>query len=310
MNNIDFSQWTSFGKDGWIKCRQNRSYTNPYPESELDVKLEPVGQTQIVPIDIAAENVARDIASLYTNIFVAMSGGIDSEFIAKTFHRLGIPFTPLIVQIDDLNEADIWWAYKWCKDNNVTPVTISKTAAETMRRVIDISVTTCSRFGIGLSVMSFLNEYVTSANGTLVTGAGFIEYFPDSNLDYMTSRYTDSKVHNDQQQIAGYIMHEPDVLQSKLWPNQPFNFLSWTPEIVLSYIAERDMTMNSEENKTRIFSCSPRPKNIGIHGFYFAKSPLIAHWGLLRQDIGTTECEYLGTSEELMNILLNTNSST
>ena len=311
IDRTNFTMWSGAGKNGWIQSRHNRTYDIPFPTSEMDVILQPQGSCEIVPIDVAAENVANDISATYDNIYVAMSGGIDSEFIAKTFLRLHIPFTPVIVQIEDLNEADIWWAYKWCKDNNIEPVTISKSAADTMKRVIEISSATCSRFGIGLAVMSFLNEYVTSKNGSLVTGAGFFEYFPDSNLNYMAKDdgpgYKDSKLHVNGTVKEGYIMHEPDILQSKIWPNMPFNFLSWTPEIVLSYIAARDMTKTSEDNKAEIFNCSPRPKNIGIHGFYFVKSPLIMHWTELRREIGTSECEYLGTKEELIMLLKNLN---
>ena len=67
------------GRDGWIKFAINRNYDNPYPEKELEAYLSPSTPSQIVSWSQAARNVAEDIASNYKNLYVAMSGGIDSE---------------------------------------------------------------------------------------------------------------------------------------------------------------------------------------------------------------------------------------
>ena len=50
------------------------------------------------------------------DIWICMSGGIDSEVVAKTFKDLGIPFRALIAQFPDkLNEHDIVYARRWCE---------------------------------------------------------------------------------------------------------------------------------------------------------------------------------------------------
>jgi hypothetical protein len=302
-NNPD---WRSMGRDGWIKYRHLRSYNNPFPEQELEMKLCPLAPSTAIPMDQAAENVARDIHSKFSNLYVAMSGGIDSEYIAKTFLRLGLPFTPIIFKVDDLNELDIWWAIRWCKDNNIEPVIVEKNVQELIARMLLVSQQTCSRFGLGLAVLSFLHDYVSANNGKMVTGCGFPEYFPDENLDYMSTLYVDSKLHNsDNTQKQGYLYHEPDILFDILYPNNPFNFLSWSPEIVLSYISARDMTKTSADNKAEIFQCSPRPKNIGIPHYYFVMSEDMkkSQWRTIRLRIGTTECEFLGSREYLIDLL-------
>ena len=54
------------------------------------------------------------------DIWVCMSGGIDSEIVAHTFKELNIPFQAFIVKFsNNLNEHDIVHAIRWCKDNKI-----------------------------------------------------------------------------------------------------------------------------------------------------------------------------------------------
>jgi hypothetical protein len=293
------NQLPGFGKDSWIKYRLNRSYTNPWPKSELDIYLCPTAPSQIVPWEQAAKNVAVDIASAHTNIYVAMSGGIDSEFVARTFLELGIPFTPIIFKVEDLNELDIWWAFKWCREKNIEPVVVEVTGDEWVERLITISRNHCGRFGAGNGTMSFLYDYAREHNGKLVTGAGFPEYYPDENISYMQTRYVDSKMNNKE----GYLIHEPDIVQTIMYPEMPFNFLSWTPEIVLSYVAARDLSKNNEENKEMLTRCYPRPKNMGIPAFVFSSDYELSNIIGLKDYLGSSECDFLGSKDDLIKLL-------
>jgi len=297
------------GKDQWIKFSLNRSYENPYPERELEIYLRPKHTSSVVDWKTAARHVAEDIHESYNNLYVAMSGGIDSEFVAKTFFDLGIPFKPIIFRVSDLNALDIWWAFKWCRDNKIEPVVVDVPIEDWVTRILSISRKYCCRVSVVNGSMSFINDYVIAHGGNLVTGAGFIEYFPDENLDYMTTRsYTwkDSAVHNaDGTSKKGYLMHEPDLIQQLSYPTMPFNFLSWTPEIVLSYVYHRDMALDSAANKAKIMNCLPRPKNMGVPGYFFTLHPRASQWVSIKNGIGTTECAYLGTREELLTVLTN-----
>lgn len=298
------------GRDGWIKFAINRNYDNPYPEKELEAYLSPGTPSQILPWPQAARNVAEDIASNYKNLYVAMSGGIDSEFVAQTFYDLGIKFTPIVFKVADLNELDIWWAFKWCRDHSIEPTVIEEPIGTWVARFTEISQKYCGRFGQGSGTMSFISDYVREQNGSLVTGGGFLEYFPDENISYMQENYADSSLHNkDGTAKTGYILHEPDMIQSLSYPEMPFNFLSWTPEIVLSYVYHRDMTQDSATNKAKIMNCLPRPKNIGVPGCFFRLHPVARKWVGIRANIGTTECAYLGTRQEIIDLLTRANNA-
>lgn len=56
-------------------------------------------------------------------IMVAMSGGIDSEVIARAFKILGIPFRALTVKhLRGTNQHDIQWADEYCSQHNIEQI--------------------------------------------------------------------------------------------------------------------------------------------------------------------------------------------
>ena len=302
--NNGVSDMQGMGKDNWLKFSINRAYANPYPELELEAHLRPTTPSNIVPWEVAAKNVAEDINANYQNLYIAMSGGIDSEFIARTFLELKIPFTPIICKVSDLNELDIWWAFKWCKENNLEPVIVEPTVDDWVTRITEISRDFCGRFGSGSATISFVHDYVLKHQGNLVTGAGFLEYFPDENLDYMQTHFKDSCLHNsDGTPKHGDLLHEPDMIQKTMYPSAPFNFLSWTPEIVLSYVYHRDMTIDSAANKAKIMKCLPRPKNIGVPNCFFMLHPRARKWVGIKNNIGTAEAAWVGTRDNILELL-------
>lgn len=304
---MDFNSLPGMGKDKWIRYSYNRTYTNPYPEEEYKLYLRPPGPTESLSVDEAANRVAEDIYSKHNKIFVAMSGGIDSEYVAKVFHRLNIPFTPVIFEVEDLNATDIWWAYKWCKDNGRTPEVVKVTGDEFVKTMVMLCQKYCTRTAGGPSAMYHCSKLAREKGGVLVTGAAFIEYFPDENLDYLsTPIWRDSSVHNESGVVnkEGYIFHEPDIINHFVVGDMPFNFLSWTPEIVLAYFEARDMTIDSAANKAKIFDCLPRPKlAVAAPNVFFRLYP--PAWPLMqiRKSFGTTEVDYLGTKDALIQLL-------
>jgi hypothetical protein len=56
----------------------------------------------------------------YDNLYVCLSGGIDSEFAAECLLSRGVEFTPLIVDIEN-HRSESWYAHYWCYKNKITP---------------------------------------------------------------------------------------------------------------------------------------------------------------------------------------------
>lgn len=295
------------GYNGWIKYRFNRTHEDSTVESDMDMYLCPGYASKYVDIDDIGNRIARELYETYGNIYVGMSGGIDSEWVAKCFHRQGIPFTPIIYEADTLNSLDTWWAHKWCSDNGLTPVVFKEYMGQFIYGIISFGARNCLRTPGGPYMMTRIGQYVTDHGGHLVLGAGFPEYFPDPNLNYMRGRFKDNKLVNEDGSVknTGWLMHEADVTIARTIGNDHpcWNFLSWRPEIVLSYISLRDHG-TSEFNKSRIFNCDPRPKNIGIPDqFWRTRLPIIEKWNRLANRVGRSEVDYIGTTDQLKAIL-------
>lgn len=105
---------------GWGR-RKNR-YNFDEQGHPLWVTFGPCA-SQPKSFDIEMAVAAKKIANAATKpIYVAMSGGIDSELVARTMVQEKIPFTPLILKYDnDVNKMDIAYAFEFCKQHNLTP---------------------------------------------------------------------------------------------------------------------------------------------------------------------------------------------
>lgn len=89
-------------------------------ETEFDLKLDPVTR----PVLSWREEVlhtASNIGKLADKpIALWLSGGIDSEVVARAFLELGIDFTAISFKHSTgTNDHDIRWAKKFCAENNI-----------------------------------------------------------------------------------------------------------------------------------------------------------------------------------------------
>ena len=69
-----------------------------------------------------ANNEAAKLIKASTDkpLVIMMSGGVDSEVVARSFKDAGIDFTVAILRFsDNLNQHDIMYAEDWCLQNNV-----------------------------------------------------------------------------------------------------------------------------------------------------------------------------------------------
>ena len=76
--------------------------------------------------------------------------------------------------------------------------------------------------------------------------------------------------------------------------------MSWMPETFLSYVNARQMGRNSEWNKAAIFDCPVRPKIAGAHDFFWRAHPLVMKFIMIKNNLGCSEVDSLGTTEEVM----------
>ena len=62
-----------------------------------------------------AKRVAHELVESFDNLYIAYSGGLDSEFVLKIFYEEGLPITPILVDTP-FNQYELGWAYNYCKN--------------------------------------------------------------------------------------------------------------------------------------------------------------------------------------------------
>jgi hypothetical protein len=303
---VNLNTINGIGKDQWFKYHFDGKTTRENPKSNITAVLTKGTRENIKFLD-ACVRVAQEIHELDTRrkLFVPMSGGCDSETVANSFYSQGIPFTPIIHDLWwnglHCNYADTWWAHRWCRERNIKPMIKNTSVTEMIAdlRPIINKVKGRKLFSAQQIIMS---EMAKKHDGVVVNGQAFIEYYPEPTLDYLKTLIDDTSFYDENGQAKhGWLVHEDDFYIDLYDPgHHPYNFLSWNPEITLAYVKERDMTLNSEENKFNIMGCSPRaklaaPEIVFVYiGEYQRK---------LKKMYGTSELSFLGTHEEVMNTL-------
>jgi predicted subunit of tRNA(5-methylaminomethyl-2-thiouridylate) methyltransferase len=120
-----------------------------------------------VAAEQAAKNIYRDIKK---PLYILFSGGADSEFVVRLFHRLKIPFTVVIVD-SGLNPLETKVARLVCEKLDIKPHIIETNEEEVMNFYLNIMI----KHKKGRSsdsvpiLMGF--EYINSVGGVGITGA-------------------------------------------------------------------------------------------------------------------------------------------
>jgi hypothetical protein len=191
-------------------------------------------------------------------IFVAMSGGLDSELIARIMLQERVTFTPLIVQYDnDYNKDDIGYAFDFCRDHNLTPEIVKIDILSVMSNSINTPyvVANCPSI-LAMHIM----RYCSRLGGMAVTGLGEQRYQQKDG------------------QIVIWTLNRRTALmqfmQAETVQAVPV-FYYYTPELMLSFFREakahgfEDMAQFAHNIKEDIYrqywpDLKPRPKYSGF----------------------------------------------
>lgn len=103
----------------------------------FEVKIVPYPFIPL-PFMKAAEHTAKLIQIRYNDrqLYLGLSGGADSEFIARLFTRLGIPFAPIIIK-SGVNNEDVMNAIDLCAELELTPFVVRRTQDDVVRYYLD-----------------------------------------------------------------------------------------------------------------------------------------------------------------------------
>ena len=282
------NNWIDISWDGLAKRKQKENLRVVFNQ-----KID-----KIIPFNQACDQVAQEIYSEHKNLYVALSGGCDSENVANAFYRNKIPFTPIILIYDNVEDQEqikeSSYAIEWCKKHLVEPQIVYSQdfvgSLEERAAFLDIR----PRLLFGGATTALLNKTIKSLDGVLVTGYQ-LEYYPDhEQMTYLEPQLDD---------YVGFVMEETDQYLETTCPNQhPWGFHYWSPDILAAFVNEWDTSMTMQENKANIYKVPHRPKM----GYPSDILPIekFKNRRALASEFGTLDCALLGTKQSLLEKLV------
>lgn len=220
----------------------NNWYTvsnNPFTVKFNPYKFKPMS------FDSAADYTAKLIAEKYDNIYIGLSGGLDSEYVAKVFLRNKIAFTPIIWKDPYCREVD--YALYFCEKNNLKYHLIEK---DFLDKVVFTSLKKAAKKYNSTDVVGALNiiliktvennngHFITSTGMPIISGENYPAPIDNSKTEFVKCEF--------------YI--EIDNA------NHPGSFFCYTPELLYAYTKNIDADLSVQEAKCKLYDMPFRPK--------------------------------------------------
>lgn len=247
-----------YSRNNWLKFDFGGL---PYRRSSEDLEVHFTEKADIIlPLEVVSCATAKEIYASHPNVYVSMSGGVDSEYVAKSFKAAGVPFRAIMMTCKNYFSIGEWYADKWCAENQVDLIKFEVDPHELLAygKQAIFKIRGISWFGITVNLLA--NE-VERLGGYMVTGA-LPSYYPDPKLglDKATPEF--------KQTFRGFMFDESDFYIELMNPNKhPWSFFYWSPEMLASIIYHWDTAQPVENNKWRMFNLLPRPKLNGTEFF-------------------------------------------
>lgn len=143
------------------------------PNLSFHVRLRPYPFREMNFQD-AADYTTKRIYEKHKKIYIALSGGADSEFVVRCFHRNKIPFQVIIVKTSG-NFKELIYAYKLCDELDIIPIIINLKDADYLRIYFEDVVKKIHGYGIYAIPGIVACRYAKDNDGVLIIGEHMIE---------------------------------------------------------------------------------------------------------------------------------------
>jgi hypothetical protein len=220
-------------ENNWLTHNLRERLTNPNTDFNHTIKVDMFDD---ITFDEASTEVCYKLQAINPNIFLGLSGGLDSEYVFRKLHSLEIPFTSVIVQCPCYTkETQI--AFNLCKEYGVEPVVIEISEKEMFLYYHKNIYESFNGIGIGSVASITATEYAKNHNGIFIKSEHTIGDI-------------DGKV--------AIEMNEFDFYCNINYDNS-YNFFMYTPEIVYS-LAKCMGNTDSQTFKCAMFNIPYREK--------------------------------------------------
>lgn len=272
-------KWHSAGRNNWLSVAK--------PDERFLVEFNQKANTLYTNFEEAAFYNAQCIYEdwKHKDLYVSLSGGLDSELVANSFYNQGIPFTPLIIDLGELNYLERWYAEYWCNTKNIKPLIITVSADEMFKNIFVPYMKFMPKHSqyYATLITLFAADYVDTLFGAYVTGLS------DPNWDLDRKEF-----------FCDYIDFPLDIHRAG---KHPTGFFSYTPEVMLSYSYQFDTTLDEQYNKINFYKVPPRVKyNYAYElGNYIPKLANII--ALREKSMNTPVPHWYGSKSEFIELL-------
>ena len=235
------------GHNNWI----NVSHT----EAKFDFSsLTPMSKRN------AIGHTVERVAACGDTLFLALSGGMDSEFVANCLYAHDVPFTPLLIDYG-VNAAELWYAYLWCKEHDITPKVLTLSLHDMLTSLPEIALKYQTAYVSSIDFI--LEKYAEQQGGKLLVGSA--EPFRTVGI---------GKDKLDEALSPILQLYSYDYAVDIAFPGKhPLCFMSYTPEMMHSLVRDFDYTKPVQLAKAEYYGVAPRPK-IDAH-FKLAINPAL-----------------------------------
>ena len=251
------------------------------PSIDFQVTLKKSKFQQLSFEDAVNDVVLKIANSTDKKIFIGFSGGYDSELIVRSFHKFGINFYPILVELEGCEEERSY-AYDIANELGLDLVVLKMSIQDYIRNYYEFIYKKLN--GISDDVRPFICKYVDEKNGVFVDGGTLVGDGEEKVFDYE------------------YYCREYPFYSSTLFPSvRVYNFFFHTPEIVVSMLNQADKDEIWAKYKERVFNLKYRPK---MRGHIDSKSQdILDKIRMMRKHRPNTKY-YFGKKEQLIDLIL------
>lgn len=223
------------GFENWVQC-------NPNLTEQFAMEFAPSRAVLPIGFQKAADYTAKLINVQYKNLYLCLSGGIDSEYAATVLLRNEIDFIPVILDADFVR-TEVQYAYKFCSSRNIVPQVIDYTGPDGHHRLIKELAALAYKLNVPMD-----QGLIPNLVASLIPDASILTGYGDPfavNVNSPIGNVNEFYDHD-------YYLH--------LSGNHPGAFFSYTPELLCAMVKEMDTTKNIQDAKQQLYGIGWRPK--------------------------------------------------
>ncbi|MGZ4850081.1 MAG: hypothetical protein ACXV2C_01720 [Candidatus Bathyarchaeia archaeon] len=199
-------------------------------------KLEFIGAVDYTVLSIGSRYADRDL-------YLALSGGADSEFVLRKFVAENIPITPIVVYTP-MNSLEMQYAQRVCRQLKVTPIVLDLTEDHIFRYYQEMVYAQIRSKSLNCVYQLIATAKANALGGVIVNGDNIIS-------------------------DEGTLVSDAFEYFTDVFYKDSIGFYYFTPEICRAMVAEIRDGESCSDYKERVYGVSWRPKIYPVYSQEF-----------------------------------------